>query len=102
MRDKSLADLFPGMPPQFEPAAVLIYRALFDDLPLSAWSKEGTTMTRFVNDKKLHFAPRRSYCTIGFRGRGAIEFYRFLGGECPAGEVTIKISYDNEWYLSSC
>ena len=97
MRKKSLTDLFPHMPPEYEPVAVIIYRTLFGDLPFSAWSKHGTTMTRAAGRRKLHFAPRRTYCTIGFRGRGAIEFYRFLGGELPGGEVTIKIPYDREW-----
>ena len=93
----SLSDLFPHMPPEYEPVAAHIYRTVFVDLPLSAWSKEGSSITRYVGGKRLSFAPRRTHCTIAFRGHAAIEFYRFLGGDCPVGEVTIKIPYENEW-----
>ena len=109
---RALSELFPGMPPEQEPCAALIYQSVFGDLPLSAWQKVGTTLRRFADGKALHFAPRRTYCTIGFRGRTAMEFYRFRGGECASGEVTIKIPYDREfdpipirdtveWYLYS-
>jgi hypothetical protein len=94
---EDLSDLFPCMPPEQAPCAALIYRSVFGDLPLSEWAKEGSTLRRVVDGKLLHFASRRTHCTLGFRGRAAMEFYRFRGGECECGEVTIKIPYDREF-----
>ena len=90
-------DLFPTLPGDREDEARGIYKAIFPDLPVSAWTRQGTLITRFVNGKKLNFAARRHHCTIGFQGHEAIEFYRLLEGECPVGEVTIKIFYGQEW-----
>lgn len=92
-----LIELFPGLPPEHAPNAAFVYEAVFDDLPLDAWSKEGSILTRRQGQAKLNFAPRRTYCTIGFRGRGATELYRTLGGECPTGEVTIRVPYGVAW-----
>jgi hypothetical protein len=92
-----MKDLFPHMPPEREDAAMHIYLKVFGDLSLESWIPQGTILTRFVNRRKLNFAARRSYCSIGFCGHDAIEFYRFSGGECPTGEVTIKIPYDRAW-----
>ena len=94
---RNLTSLFPCMPEERGPIAAEIYRAVFEGLPLGAWSKQGSVITRFVNGKKINFAARKTHCTIGFRGRAAVEFYRFLGGDCPAGEVTIKIPYERDW-----
>ena len=92
-----LADLFPWMPLEHEAEALRAYGKIFGDLPLDDWTLEGTRLVRFVNGRKLAFAPRRTHCTIGFIGRGAVEFYRFIGGDCPAGEVTIKPPYYRDW-----
>ena len=92
-----MQDLFPHMPPEREGEAMEIYRRVFGDLPLAQWTRQGTILTRFVNGRKLNFAARRAHCTIGFRGYDAVEFYRFSGGECSVGEVTIKIPYGREW-----
>ena len=92
-----LQDLFPHMPLEREPDALRIYDVVFGALPLDDWTLEGTRLLRYVNDRKLAFSPRKTHCTIGFIGRSAVEFYRFSGGECPCGEVTIKIPYRNEW-----
>lgn len=92
-----LSDLFPYMPIEHEAEGLRIYRAIFADLPLDDWERQGTLLTRFVNGRKLNFAARRTHCTIGFRGHAAIEFYRFVGGECPVGEVTIKPPYYRDW-----
>ena len=92
-----LADLFPWMPVEHEAEALRIYGALFGDLPLDAWSRQGTIITRTVNGKKLNFAARRHHCTIGFRGYDAVEFYRLMGGDCPVGGVTIKPPYYRDW-----
>ena len=88
-----LADLFPWMPVEHETEALRIYDAIFGDLPLDAWIRQGTVLTRRVNGRKLNFAARRAHCTVGFCGHAAIEFYRFIGGGCPVGEVTIKPAY---------
>lgn len=88
-----LSRLFPHMPKEHETEATQIYKAIFGDLPVNAWSLKGTILTRYVNGKKINFAARRTHCTIGFQGHAVIEFYRFIGGVCPAGEVTIKIPY---------
>lgn len=92
-----LARLFPGLPVQHEPSAAAIYREVFGDLPLDAWSKEGSILTRRSGEAKINFAPRRAYCAISFRGRGVTEFYRMVGGTCPVGEVTIRVPYDRDW-----
>jgi hypothetical protein len=92
-----LADLFPHMPVAREADALRVYDALFGDLKLNAWTRQGTLLTRFVNGRKLNFAARKTHCTIGFRGHAAIEFYRFIGGDCPVGEVTIKPPYEGDW-----
>lgn len=89
--------LFPHMPSEQDEAAMHIYRQVFGGMPLNEWTQQGTLLTRSVNRRKLNFAARRTHCTIGFCGHDAIEFYRFSGGECPAGEVTIKIPYDRDW-----
>ena len=105
-----LTGLFPTLPEEREEAALGIYETLFPDLPLSAWTRQGTLISRFVNGKKLNFAARRHHCTIGFQGHDAIEFYRLSEGKYPAGEVTIWIYYDPagepdpvretiDWYL---
>ena len=95
-----LADLFPWMPLEHEQEALRIYGAIFGELPLGDWTMEGTRLVRFVNGRKLAFSPRRTHCTIGFIGHAAIEFYRFIGGDCPVGEVTIKPPYYREWDAS--
>ena len=92
-----LTGLFPTLAEEREKEALEIYKTLFPDLPLSAWTRQGTLITRFVNGKKLNFAARRHYCTIGFQGHDAIEFYRLSEGKCPVGEVTIRIYYDQAW-----
>lgn len=92
-----LNDLFPHMPLEHEQEALHIYGLIFGELPLDDWTLEGTRLVRFVNGRKLAFAPRRTHCTIGFIGRPALEFYRFIGGDCPVGEVTIKLPYYREW-----
>lgn len=92
-----LANLFPWMPAEHEAEALRIYSAIFGALPLDSWTRQGTVLTRWVNGRKLNFAARRTHCTIGFRGHEAVEFYRFIGGECPAGEVTIKPPYYHDW-----
>ena len=92
-----LHGLFPTLPPERETEAEQIYRTVFGNLPLAEWSRQGTLITRFVNGRKLNFAARRTHCTIGFRGHWAVEFYRMTGGDCPVGEVTIKIPYDKPW-----
>ena len=92
-----LTGLFPTLPEEREEAALGIYETLFPDLPLSAWTRQGTLISRFVNGKKLNFAARRYHCTLGFQGHDAIEFYRLSQGKCPVGEVTIKIYYDQAW-----
>ena len=92
-----MQDLFPHMPPEREEEAMAIYRRLFGNLEPGQWTLRGTIITRGVNGRILNFAARRTHCTIGFRGYDAVQFYRFSGGECPAGEVTIKIPYDREW-----
>ena len=92
-----LADLFPYMPVEHEAEALRIYDAIFGDLSLDAWTRQGTLLTRFVNDRKLNFAARRTHCTIGFQGYDAVEFYRLIGGECPVGGVTIKPPYYRDW-----
>lgn len=89
--------LFPSLAAERESEAVQIYHAIFGDLPISSWTRQGTLITRFVNGRKLNFAARRYHCTIGFRGHSAIEFYRFIGGACPVGEVTIQIPYGTDW-----
>lgn len=89
--------LFPSLPAWREQTAFEAYKAIFPRTPLSAWQKQGTLITRFVNGKKLNFAARRFHTTIGFQGHAAVEFYRFLGGDCPVGEVNIKPPYDREW-----
>ena len=96
-----LFNLFPTLPESRETEAHTIYREVFGDLSLTAWQRQGTLITRFVNGKKLNFAARRKHCTIGFQGHDAIEFYRMSGGECPVGEVTIKIYYDQAWKPAS-
>ena len=92
-----LAELFPRMPLEHEVEALRIYDAIFGGLPLDAWQRQGTVLTRFVNGHKLNFAARRTHCTIGFLGHDVIEFYRFIGGACPVGEVTIKLPYYRDW-----
>ena len=92
-----LADLFPWMPVEHEAEALRIYDAIFGDLPLDDWTPQGTVLTRWVNGRKLNFAARRTHCTVGFRGYSAVEFYRFIGGDCPVGQVTIKPPYYREW-----
>ena len=92
-----LSIYFPHMPIEHEAEALRIYDVLFGTLPLDSWQRQGTLLTRLANGRKLNFAARRSHCTIGFRGHAAIEFYRFLGGDCPVGEVTIKPPYDQDW-----
>jgi hypothetical protein len=92
-----LEGLFPTLPIDREVTAVSIYTALFADLPISSWTRQGTLITRYVNGKKLNFAARRHHCTIGFQGHAVIEFYRFIGGDCPVGEVTIKPPYEGRW-----
>ena len=85
------------MPVEHEAEALRVYDSIFGDLPLAAWTRQGTLLTRRVNGRKLNFAARRTHCTIGFRGCAAVEFYRFIGGDCPVGEVTIKPPYYREW-----
>ena len=63
---------------------------------MSAWTRQGTLITRNHNGKKINFAARRQHCTISFQGHDAIEFYRLSEGQCPVGEVTIKIYYGQE------
>jgi hypothetical protein len=92
-----LAELFPWMPVEHESEAMRIYDAIFGDLPLDVWTRQDTLITRFVNNRKLNFAARRSHCTIGFCGYNAVEFYRLIGGDCPTGEVTIKPPYYKTW-----
>lgn len=92
-----LRKLFPFMPPEHDAEAYRIYLAVFDDLPLEGWERQGTLIVRYVNGRKLNFAARRTHCTLGFRGHAAVEFYRFAGGSCPVGEVTIKIPYYREF-----
>lgn len=92
-----MQDLFPHMPPEREEEAMAIYRRVFGSLELGQWTRRGTIITRSVNSRILNFAARRTHCTIGFRGYDAVQFYRFTGGECPAGEVTIKIPYGRKW-----
>ena len=105
-------NMFPTLPPEHEPDAERIYRSIFGDLPLDAWQKQGTIITRFVNGRKLNFAARRHHCTLGFQGYGAVEFYTFIGGDCPTGGVTIKPWYDRpfdpeliadtiDWYFNN-
>jgi len=91
--------LFPSLPIDRETDAESIYRSVFADLPLSAWIRQGSLITRFVNGRKLNFAARRTHCTVGFRGHTAVEFYRLIGGTCPVGEVTIKIPYEQKFEL---
>jgi hypothetical protein len=93
----ALAALFPRMPPQHEAEAMRHYRAIFGGLGLDDWERQGTVLTRRVNGRKINFAARRNHCTVGFCGHAVIEFYRFIGGECPSGEVTIKTPYYREW-----
>lgn len=88
-----LEEIFPYMPPERDAAAWDIYQALFSDLDLEQWMRQGTVLTRPFNGRKLNFAARRRHCTIGFRGHAAVEFYQGVGGRCPVGEVTIKIPY---------
>ena len=102
------SDLFPHMPLEHEPEALRIYDLIFGELPLDDWTLEGTRLVRFVNGRKLAFAPRRTHCTIGFIGRQVLELYRFIGGECPTGEVTIKLPWDPgpiidtiDWYFNN-
>ena len=95
--DTRMQDLFPHMPVEREQAAMAIYRRLFGGLELDQWIRRGTVITRNVNGRYLNFAARRTHCTLGFRGYDAVQFYRFCGGECPVGEVTIKIPYDRDW-----
>lgn len=92
-----MQDLFPHMPMEREQAAMAIYRRLFGGLEFTQWHRRGTIITRSVRGRHLNFAARRTHCTIGFRGYEAVQFYRFSGGDCPVGEVTIKIPYDREW-----
>lgn len=92
-----LTDLFPHMPVEHEVEALRIYDAIFGDLSLDAWQRQGSLLTRMVNGRKLNFAARRTHCTIGFLGYEAVEFYRFIGGDCPVGQVTIKLPYYREW-----
>lgn len=92
-----LADLFPHMPAEHEAEALRIYGAIFGDLPLDTWQRQGSLLTRFVNGRKLNFAARRTHCTIGFLGYDAAQFYRLIGGDCPVGEVSIKLPYYREW-----
>ena len=91
------SDMFPYMPLEHEPEALRIYGLIFGDLPLDEWTLEGSRLVRFVNGRKLAFAPRRTHCTVGFIGRQALEFYRFIDGDCPVGEVTIKPPYYERW-----
>ena len=49
-------NMFPTLPEEHEADAERIYRAVFSDLPLDAWQKQGTIITRFRNGKKLNFA----------------------------------------------
>lgn len=88
---------FPYLLAERDSEALAVHRTLFSDLPLSAWTQDGTRLTRTINDRLLSFAPRRTHVTVGFRGHAAIEFYRFIGGKCPVGEVTIKIPYSDDW-----
>ncbi|NNK34286.1 MAG: hypothetical protein HKP02_14235 [Xanthomonadales bacterium] len=89
--------LFPTLPQDREHEAEAIYRAVFGNLPVAAWQRQGTLITRWVNGRKLNFAARRTHCTIAFRGRLAVEFYRLMEGDCPVGSVSIKIPYGANW-----
>jgi hypothetical protein len=91
------SEIFPYLPVERDAEALEIYHNLFGDRPLAAWTKEGTRLTYTLNGRLLSFAPRRTHVTVGFRGHAAIEFYRFIGGECRVGEVTIKIPYSDDW-----
>ena len=89
--------LFPTLPEDREKEAGAIYTALFGDLPVSAWTRQGTLITRWVNGQKLNFAARRHHCTVAFRGRDAVQFYRLMEGKCRVGSVSIRIPYGEEW-----
>ena len=77
-----------------------IYLRLFGTLELGQWTRRGTIITLSVNGRILNLASRRTHCTIGFSGYDAVQIYRLSGGECPAGEVTIKIPYDRECFAA--
>ena len=86
--------VFPYLPVALNDSTETTYRAVFGDLPLSAWTAKGSILFRTVNGKQLNFAARRTHCTIGFRGKDALAFYRGIGGASPVGEVTIKLLHD--------
>ena len=92
--DRDWCAVFPYLPRAFAGSTEVTYRAVFGTLPLSAWTAKGSILFRRVNGKQLNFAARRTHCTIGFRGKDAVAFYRGIGGECPVGEVTIKLPHD--------
>lgn len=88
-----LCACFPHLSEEHEADADACYHALFGALPLDAWRVGGTILYRVFNGKQLNFAARKTHCTVAFHGKDAIAFYRDIGGECPVGEVTIKVPH---------
>ncbi len=93
----NLYHFFPGVPGSRIALAEKIFQMVFPNIPLSKWSKVGSLIEYWLNNKRIAFAARKGSCSIHFRDRDILQFYKMIGGECETTEVTIQLPYHMNW-----
>lgn len=93
----NLNQSFPGVPTAKIVLAEIIFKMVFPNIPLSKWSKAGSLIEYWHNNKRVAFAARKGFCSIHFRDIGILQFYKMIGGNCETTEVTIKLAYHMNW-----
>jgi len=93
----NLYQAFPGVSGDKIAIAERIFQKIFPDIPLSKWSKVGSLLEYWHNNKRVAFAARKGSCSIHFRDRDILQFYKMIAGDCETSEVTIKLPYHMNW-----